>query len=65
MLFCYSLLDTVSEDIGEAVRRYYLSKDYESEKITDIKGSLKVKIGTVRQTFEGWIDLFENCLFKK
>ncbi len=46
MIFCK---DTVSENIGEAVRKYFLSKDYETEKITDVKGSLKIRIGTVCQ----------------
>lgn len=39
--------NTVSQDIGEAVKRFYLSKDYGVEKLTDSKGSLKAKIGTL------------------
>lgn len=56
--------DTVSEDIGEAVRRYYLSKDYESEKITDIKGSLKVKIGTLDMGVEKLTENFNSLIDK-
>lgn len=41
------LKDTISQDIGDCVRKWYMSKDYETVKITDSKASMKVKIGTV------------------
>merc|ERR1712127_258346 len=44
--------NTVSADIGEVVRRFYLSKDYETEKLNDSKGTLKVKIGTLDMGYE-------------
>lgn len=44
--------NTVSTDIGEIVRRFYLSKDYETEKLNDSKGTLKVKIGTLDMGYE-------------
>jgi len=44
--------NTITENIGEAVARYHLSKDYESSKINDELGVLKAKIGTLNMGVE-------------
>ncbi len=40
-------IDTVTENIAETVARFHMSKDYESVKVNDEQGVLKVKIGLV------------------
>lgn len=56
--------DTVSQDIGDTVRRFYLSKDYAVEKLTDSKGSLKAKIGTLDMGVEKLTENLSSLITK-
>lgn len=45
-------IDTVVENVAEAVQRYHRSKDYESAKSSDEQGILKIKLGRVKLSIE-------------
>lgn len=40
--------NTVVENIADAVKRFHLSKDYDTAKISDSQALLKTKIGLVK-----------------
>lgn len=56
--------NTISQDIGDCVRKWYLSKDYETVKITDQKASLKVKIGTLDMGVEKLTENLTSLIHK-
>jgi len=54
--------NTVSEDISEMVKRFYLSKDYTTEKISESRGVLKTKIGTLDQGVDKLAENFTSLI---